>query len=379
MNRTYMPMIDNGLFVAEYYLGKPYTEITIDDLFNNTELFASKIADLIETTEFYRKIVYSTHMNSSFTQTSKKKSKDTMIAEQFKFLLESVGHDKNCIYCGKEQVNLELNIDRKFMYGLISQTFYNSANNLQTVDICPICAYLSMISILNIQKIGMPTLYISDSDDLMRSITKNAQELITDKHNLDDKINIDSKLKASRLVELCLDNSNITIGYVTQFCFQNAGQMVNDIERTLYRKDIGFLNKLKTEELLDEFMSLGFHNRLALNLPIRISDISISPRLFKILEDFELKEEEKNIVEYATKALLEIEDVERILKELKLCSSKARFNNFILNYSEKRALVQDVKHYDVLTGYAWIKFRDYINVNVLIHKNNFEREEQTNE
>ena len=73
MNRSYMPMIDNGLFVLEYYLDKPYNQITINDLFDSINYFAEKIGHFIETKEFYRKVVYSTHMNSSFNQIPKVK------------------------------------------------------------------------------------------------------------------------------------------------------------------------------------------------------------------------------------------------------------------------------------------------------------------
>lgn len=361
MIRTYMPMIDNGLFVAEYYLKMPYNDITVDILYNNIVLFSEKIAELIETEEFYRKITYTTHVNSSFTQMSTKKTREQLIREQQEDLLDNMGNDKNCLYCGQKQVNTNLNIDRKFMYGLISQTFYNSANNLQTVDICPICAYLSMLSILNIQKIGMPTLYISDSDDLMRAITEHIQNL-----DIED-LDLDSNSKANELVNVSLINTDIP-GYITQFCFQNSGQIVNDVERTFYNKDIKLLKRLKKENLLDEFLSFGFHNNLAFDRPLVNDIIYCSKELFKILEEFELKEKEKKVVEYATKVLLEIENSEKILKELKLCNTKNKFNNFVLEYSEKKALVENVKDYDLLTGYNWYKYRDYINMNVLIYK-----------
>ena len=253
MIRTYMPMIDNGLFVAEYYLNIPYRDITIDVLYDNISLFSGKIVELIETEEFYRKITYSTHVNSSFTQRSTKKTKGELIKDQQENLLGNVRGDKNCLYCGQKQVNTDLNIDRKYMYGLVSQTFYNSANNLQTVDVCPVCAYLSMLSILNIQKIGMPTLYISDSDNFMRKITGYIQNLSI------GELDIDSNLKATELVNksLLIDE---TPGYITQFCFQNAGQIVNDVERTFYSEDIKLLKKLEKEELLDEFIGFGLHN-----------------------------------------------------------------------------------------------------------------------
>lgn len=361
MIRTYMPMIDNGLFVAEYYLNIPYRDITIDVLYDNISLFSGKIVELIETEEFYRKITYSTHVNSSFTQRSTKKTKGELIKDQQENLLGNVRGDKNCLYCGQKQVNTDLNIDRKYMYGLVSQTFYNSANNLQTVDVCPVCAYLSMLSILNIQKIGMPTLYISDSDNFMRKITGYIQNLSI------GELDIDSNLKATELVNksLLIDE---TPGYITQFCFQNAGQIVNDVERTFYSEDIKLLKKLEKEELLDEFIGFGLHNNLAFDRLLIADVIYCSPKLLKILGEFELKEKEKKVVEYATKTLLEIENLEKILKELKLCNTKNKFNNFILEYSEKKALVEDVKDYDLLTGYNWYKYRDYINMNVLIYK-----------
>lgn len=369
MIRTYIPMIDNGLFVASYYLDMPYKNITIDILYNNIDLFSEKIAALIETEEFYRKITYTTHVNSSFTQRITKKTREKLVKEQQKSLLDNVGSDKNCLYCGQKQVNIDLNIDRKYMYGLVSQTFYNSANNLQTVDVCPVCAYLSMLSILNIQKIGMPTLYISDSDDFMKKMTEYIQSL-----NIGD-LDIDSNLKTNELVNISLMDIDIP-GYITQFCFQNSGQIVNDIERTLYSKDIKLLKKLEKENLLDEFMEFGIHNNLVFDKPLTTDLMYCSYELFKILEGYELKEKEKKIVEYATKTLIQIESSERLLKELKLCNTKSKFNNFILEYSEKKALVEDVKDYDLLTGYNWYKYRDYINMNILIYK---DKEVMTND
>ena len=307
-------------------------------------------------------------MISIFTQIPKGKSKETIIIEQFQELLENIGNDKECIYCSNKRVNINLNIDRKFMYGLVSQTFYNSSNNLQTVDVCPVCAYLSMISILNIQKIGMPTLYISDSDDFMRSITKSNQTILDEQNDLDELFNIPSNFKSTKLIEIALlDISNI--GYITQFCFQNSGQLIGEVERTIYKKDIELLKRLDNKGLLEEFMSFGLHDRLALGRSLVTDMVYCSSRLLKELEVFELKEEEKKIIEYAADTLIEIEDSNKLLKEIKLCNTQSKFNNFILNYSEKKALVKDVKHYDILTGYNWAKYRDYINMHILIQKN----------
>lgn len=371
MNRTYMPMIDNGLFIVEYYLDVPYRDIAVSDLYDNLDTFAEKISELLETKEFFRKIAYSTHMNSSFTQTSKNKSKYSIIKEQFDNILDNVGQDKNCIYCGEKRVNLDFAIDRKFMYGLISQTFFNSSNNLQTIDMCPICAFLSMLSILNTQKIGMPTLYISDSDDFMRSYTESMQKLIGEASKIEEKIDISGNLKYDKLLEISIDTLDIKdIGYITQFCFMNAGQIVSESERTYTRKEIKLLSRLKEKQLLDEFMNLGFHRRLNNNL--QIEDVfAASKELIKELEGYNLynlNEKEKDIVDYVTKTLLKIESSDKLLKEIKLCNNKMKFNSLILQYSEKETLVRDVKDYDMLTGYNWKKYRDYINMNILIQQ-----------
>lgn len=368
MNRTYMPMIDNGLFVAEYYLGKPYKEITIDYLYDNIYVFSQLIADKIENNEFYRNITYLTHMNSSFTQNSKKKSKETLIREQFENLLDNVGSDKYCIYCGKKQVNVNLEIDRKFMYGLVAQTFFNSANNLQTVDLCPVCAFLSLLSILNIQKIGVPTLYTSDDDNFMRAITKKIQ--LSSVENLD----IDGNLKANELINATFLVDEIP-NYVEQFCFMNSGQVVNDIERILHYKDIKLIRKLKNLGLLDKFIDYGLHNRLTLGHELITSEFYCSLELLNVLEEYDLKNKEREIIENVTKNLLEIESYEKLLKDLKLCNTKERFNNFILNYSSKRSLVEDIADYDILIGSNWTKFKNYINMNLMIYKN---REDDNN-
>lgn len=367
MDRAYNPMIDNGLFVAEYYLDVPYSDITIDLLVNNIELFSSKIAEVIDSNEFYRKIAYSTHINSSLTQVPRKNSREFIIYKQFKEVLDNIGDDKNCFCCGKKQVNIDFKIDRKFLYGLVSQTFYNSSNNLQTVDLCPLCAFLSMLSLLNIQKIGMPTLYISDSDEAMRYVTKTIQGILKKGEDIETLLDKDSNLKTKELIDLSLSDFN-NIGYLTQFCFQNSGQIINDIERTLYKKDIELLLLLDKKGLLDEFMGFGFHNRLVFDKPLITKVIYCSPGLYEVLEGFEMNEEERKIVEYATKVLIEIETIEKILKDLKLCNSKVKFNNLILEYSDIKVLVKNIKDYDVLIGSNWYKFRDYISMNLLINK-----------
>lgn len=367
MERTYNPMIDNGLFIAEYYLEIPYEDITIDLLFNNIEMFSQKLAETIELDDFYRRIAYSTHINSCLTQVPRNRSRQSIIYKQLEEVLDNIGNDKNCFCCGEKQVNIDFKTDRRYLYGLVSQTFYNSANNLQTVDLCPVCVFLSLLSLLNIQKIGMPTLYISDSDKFMRYITKEIQNLLKSEKDIASFLDVKSELKSTVLVNLALLDFE-DMGYLSQFCFQNSGQIVNDVERFLNKKDLELLITLNEKDLLEEFISFGFHNRLVFNEPLIRKVIYCSPELFELLEGFELNEKEKKIIEYATKTLLEIETVETILKELKLCNSKIRFNNFILEYSEQKALVNDIEDYDVLIGSSWYKYRDYINMNILINK-----------
>lgn len=81
-----------------------------------------------------------------------------------------------------------------------------------------------------------------------------------------------------------------------------------------------------------------------------------------------MKEKERNIVESVTNNLIKLETIDKLLKELKLCSSKEKFVEFILKFSEKVPLVSNVEDFDILTGYKWHRFKSYIQMNLLILK-----------
>lgn len=372
MKRTYNPFVDNGLFVAEYLLKKDYKDITIADIENNIDFLSFKLAELIEENEFYGNIVYSTHMNSSFTQLKRNKSRKDMIEKQLDEIINNIGNDKYCIYCGEKQVNKNYIIDRKFMPGIVANTFFNSANNLQTVDICPVCVFFSMLSIMNIQKIGLPTFYISDSDMLMRRITQNIQEAIATNTKV---LNVEGKERYKRLAETALiDVALEDIGYLTRVSFQNGGQVVDHLEETLTREKINIIRKLSEEEVLGEFLDFGLMRRL-INSEILVSNLLsdnqtyLSEKLFKILEEYELKEREKQIVEYATNKLIKLESLETLIKDFKLINTKEKFTDWVMKYSEKEPLVENIEDFDKLTGYDWRRFKNYIQMNLILEKN----------
>ena len=338
MQRTYNAIIDNGLFIAEYYLKKDYTQISEKDLKNNIHIFSSIIGKILESNDFFKKLPYITHMNSCLTQPLKNCSREDKIEEQLIELCENIGNDKYCIYCGEKRVNKNYIIDRKLVNGIVSMTFFNSANNLQSIDICPICAYLSLLAILNINKIGMPTVYISDNDELMRKITRIQQEKI-DKE--DEGFELKGTERDNHFVNLIIDTIDIDINYLTQFRYQNAGQVITQEERTLENDDILLIKELHNNELLDEFMAYGLFKRLFNKTPLINSILTnetlcCSEKLYKILEEFELKEKERNIVESVTNNLIKLETIDKLLKELKLCSSKDVFGKYKFLHSGKK-------------------------------------------
>lgn len=372
LKRTYNPFVDNGLFAAEYYLEKDYKDITIMDIENNISYLSSKLAELIEEKEFYKKIVYSTHMNSSYTQPLRQKSREEMIAKQFEEIIDNVGKDKHCIYCGEKQVNKDFIIDRKFVPGIVSNTFFNSANNLQTVDICPVCIFFSMLSLLNIQKIGLPALYVSDSDLLMRKVTEHIQKNAA----LDvNELIVEGKERYRKFAEIALYEVPIDeVGYVTKVSFQNAGQVINHSEETLTKEKISLIRRLGKESLLEEFLDFGLMRRLIndnLLISKLLSDnvLYLSAKLYQILEESELKEKEKQVVAYATKKLMRLESIENLIKEFKLINSRTKFIDYVMKFSEKEPIVESIEDFDKLTGYDWLRFKNYIQMNLLLEKN----------
>ncbi|MFA7689130.1 MAG: hypothetical protein WCX96_03485 [Bacilli bacterium] len=365
MNRTHNPQIDNGLFVAEYYLKKDYKNITIEDLKENNEL----LCKILENTLKNKNITtceYTTHLNSALTQPKQK------ILTQMSWLLDSIRNDKYCILCGEKTVNISIEIDRRYLEGIVSQTFFNHANNLNTVDVCPKCLYLSMLSVLNTQKIGSCILYISDNDNFMRDVTKDIQLKIT-KQSLCELKSVE---KDTSFISACIDILNkqdiYDTNYIIQYCFVN-GQNIYQAEKTIKTDQINLIRDIKSEGLLSEFISLNLFNNIYNNNSFVKSLINLynynkkcSKELSEILEEYEMSENEKKLVLKITNKLQEI-SIDKLKKELKLCDNKNKFESFLMKYQEEIKLFDDLNDIEEILSYKkWERYKNYILWSILI-------------
>jgi len=354
MKRTYHYQVDNGLFVLENIIKKPYSEITIQDLFENNKIISAKIQSAIKS-EGVDICQALTHFNSILTQTKSKKS----IEEVMRELLNNISNHKYCIICGEKQVNTNIEVDRKYIANLVSQTFFNHASNLKHVDICPICVYLSLISVLNNQRIGSAILYNSDSDEAMRYIT-NQQQLKIDKNQL-----IDVKIKKTdNYIETCLNIKRIqdmfNSNYLSQHCIAN-GQNVFYDEKVLNRKDYNLLSDLKSSQLLHEFIELGLFynliNKSSFTNTLLKYNKNCSKELYELLEDYEMTEKQKEIVNKICIKLLESEDSKELSKQLRCCDNKSKFQDFLLKYQESLNILSNLDEMEEVLNFR--KWKDY--------------------
>lgn len=365
MNRTYNPQIDNGLFIAEYYLNKNYKDITIEDFIENNNLLCQTLENAIKNKNI-KTCEHTTHLNSSLTQPKQK------ISKQMLWLLNNIGNDKYCLYCGEKIVNTKIDIDRRYIEGIVSQTFFNHANSLLTVDICPKCLYLSMLSVLNTQKIGACTLYISDNDDFMRNLTKDFQLKII-KQSLCE---LKPTQKDESFINTCIDilhkQDIYDVNYVIQYCFVN-GQNIYQSEKTINIKQINLIRDIKGEGLLEEFISLNLFNNLYNNTSFIKSLINIynynkkcSKKLSEILEEYEMSDTERSLVLKITTKLKELSE-DKLKKELKLCDNKNKFESLLMKYQEDIGLFDNLTDIEEILNYKkWEMYKNYILWSILI-------------
>ena len=163
MERTYNVFIDNGLYVLGNEINKEVNEITLEDIKNSTNIFAKRFEQYANCV-YYKKNVSMGFQNSAYTQGLKtKKERETRyekVLNQYNLILNNIGNDEYCSICGEKHIKLNADINyiksftRCWMPHIHANTFINYINNLQMVNICPVCLYLSMISIFNFEKAG---------------------------------------------------------------------------------------------------------------------------------------------------------------------------------------------------------------------------------
>lgn len=366
MNRTYNFQVDNGLFVVEHMIKKDYKDITVDDLRNNVEILTDKIHEYNKMST----LSSTTHFNTSLTQLQID-DRHKRVKNQLNMLLDNIGNDKNCMICGEKRVNISADIPySSLMYGLAShKNNINMGNNLSTVDVCPVCLFLSLISFLNTQKISFPFLYMSDSDEFMRDITDEIQL------NLSKNILLDRKIKdlgKSFLEEIT--NINMSeelyddLGYINMITYKNA-QNNYYAEINIEKDKLIMLMKIKNKGLMDEFYTKRmfrpfFDNyNLIKYMANTIKYEEYSMEIYELIRGYFMTQRQIELVELVTNRLLDNNDTDKILKDLFLIKSKADFKKFLINYSREIPLVDNLSDMNTIIENNY-DFKDYIILNI---------------
>lgn len=377
MNRTFNFQVDNGLFIAEYYLGKEYQDITLLDLSENIDLFTEKLYGYNEMST----LSYSSHLNTALTQ-GKGQERKNRIKSQLELLLNSIGEDKNCMVCGEKTVNTSIDLPySSFMYGLASHNnFMNRGNNLKTVDVCPVCLFYSMLSFLNTQKISYPFVYLSDSDEFMREITERNQEEISKNIMVDIKqtemaqnfIPIMSELMGSKEEGVYED-----LNYISLVQYSN-GKTNRYHETEIPMETLNFLLKLKDRGLIVEFYNLKLFSTImrGQNLLSRISGVKeVSIKLYDMIKEEAMTKNEIQLIEGFAFKLMNHYGAEGVLKELKSTTSQRGFRELLIKYTNDIDLGLSLMEIDMFVQ-RYKEYTDYVRLAIQIEeKRNLKEEE----
>lgn len=279
MDRTYNVFVDNGLFILANEIGKEIKDINLNDIKKSTKLFSEKFEKYLNC-EYYKKNISMGFQNSAYTQGLKKDKKTKEIIEtrsmkvknQYDLILGNLGSDEQCSICGKKHIKLNLDssyissFTRCWMPHIHANTFINYINNLQVVNICPICLYLSVISIFNFEKAGdRIVLFNSDDDEFMLDYAYSKYNEVETNMAMDLK---ESKEKSYSIkciiktIEQLIDDGKSYKGYIEAVSFINSAQTEGYEENILTNKDIKFVEKLTNKNLRDEFKIKGFFSDL---------------------------------------------------------------------------------------------------------------------
>lgn len=176
MERTYNVFVDNGLYVLAYYLEKNYiSDISEEEVVNSIDMICEKIKEFTDCSQ-YSNLKSMCFPNSLLTQPNSKEK----LNERLKSISKLEGKEY-CSCCGKYKANIRNeSLHRSYIPNAPANTFYNFSNNLQGINICSTCMILTMYSILNARVNGLVTLYNSESDEFMRSMTYKMQNELID-------------------------------------------------------------------------------------------------------------------------------------------------------------------------------------------------------
>lgn len=337
MDRTYDVFVDNGLFVLAYYLNKEIEDITDEDIFNNIDMMCDKIMEFVNC-EKYSNLKSMMFANSTLTQT---KSKST-VNDYLNNFYKTKGNEI-CSCCGNKRADVKnKDLNRSYLPNRVANTFYNFSNNLSSVNICGICAILTMFSILNARVYGLAYLYNSDNNDFLYDYTYERQEenkrdiLLDSKKDKESISNVD-------ILENLLNGNKLYDGYIQIYKFNNSGQ-TQDLEiEDINSNNVRLLSNIIKSGLLNEFKEYGLMYYLIKgNLQnvylSKITDdenLKCSIELFRMLnrEVNNLGEEIKNTILSISNKLIN-EDRIKIIKKIKLIKSFRDFEQLLIEIAD---------------------------------------------
>lgn len=263
MKRTYNVLVDNGLFVLAYHLEKDIEDITKEDVFNNSDVMAEKIFEMLNC-EKYANMKSMRFPNSALINPAFKSDR-LGIFKQHMDEFKNEGTD-TCAICGEKHANIELDIrGRSYFPNIVGDNFVNFGNNHKGVNICSTCLLLSIYSVMNTRVNVNLYLFNSNDDDFMMEYTyKRQDEVIQDIINKAEK-----EKKTETAIDVLIDlveNSKIYEEYIEIYRFNNDNKSdrISDSEN-VYKKQVQLINKMQNKNLLSEFRMLRLSELLLNN------------------------------------------------------------------------------------------------------------------
>lgn len=360
MKRTYNPFIDNGLFVVAYHLKKDIEDISDKDIIDNIEILVEKVEQFIECKK------YKSMISSAFTRNCIYMNGDDTLVNKFKSLVDNTGNDLKCTCCGEKNIKNNpteyiSKIGRSLLPLTNSNKFFNYSNNLQVVNICPICYVLSLISILNMRKRGkFLVVYTSDSEEFMYEYTNKIQsENKVDILN-DAEENKKEKISVYDDIEWLLNQQNDkydNCGYIEQLYFVNQGQDEAHNSNIVTKKSLNMIKALQRKVLTGEFKHMGLIYPMLKNtlqyvymdylIDYKENKLKCSNELFEIIEG-EMRSMNSDILELIKKTCTRLKGINQKdeVKQLREIMNRGDFENIIIKWQENYKDQTDLDLFD---------------------------------
>ena len=399
MERTYNVFVDNGLFVVSHYYNKKITEVTLEDIMNSTEHFAKEFAKyyMCSKDSILRKIAFGLFQNSQYTQDISVKSEEdkyNKVKVQYDLLLNNIGNEY-CPVCGNNTMSYNMDeelikaIGKTMCPTLSSNTFFNYANNLKYLNICPVCLYLAMLSYFNVIYVNGQSYLVEAEEDLyMYRHTKNRhvdyeRDYIT-KRNYKKSEN--GMNEVSELILKMILDSQIFRGYINIVKVFNSTQGESYEDHILSNKDIKFIELLKDEGLLLEFKSIKTENKkiikrnllnqlimgeLQRNYLYYITNKglrNVSEELFNLIEEEYCRMDKRKLelIKEISPILLEKEN--KIIDKLNSISKPEDFERLLLKYDIPFKSIDDFDSLCYFKEYKQVINRIKLQINILLNE-----------